>query len=276
MTNLIATLSPEDRLCLVQAYHHLEYPSLAARLTSVVGTPIETAVKLLPKKWYGRFHGCVEAAVAKALDTAISSLRVKREIGAHGGFYRLLSVTSGALGGFFGLPALFLELPITTTIMLRAIADIARSEGEDLQSLEARLACMEVFALGGRSEADDAAETGYYSIRLAMTLPIASALEFIAEEGVTKKGAPIIARFVIVVAERFGTAVTEKTAAQIIPVLGAAGGAVINTIFIQHFQAMAKSHFSIRRLERKYSPELIQTEYEKLKRDVKNSIYVKS
>jgi hypothetical protein len=33
--------------------------------------------------------------------------------------------------------------------MLRSIADIARSEGEDLSDPEAALSCVEVFALGG-------------------------------------------------------------------------------------------------------------------------------
>jgi hypothetical protein len=40
--------------------------------------------------------------------------------------------TTGGVGGLFGLPALAIELPISTTIMLRSIADIARSEDEDI------------------------------------------------------------------------------------------------------------------------------------------------
>jgi hypothetical protein len=59
---------------------------------------------------------------------------------------------SGAIGGAFGLTALAVELPLSTAIMLRSIADIARSEGEDLTMVESRLACLEVFALGGRSD----------------------------------------------------------------------------------------------------------------------------
>ncbi len=72
-------------------------------------------------------------------------------------------LVSGAVGGFFGLPGLIIELPISTTLMLRSIADIARSEGEDLSSFDAHLACITVFALGGRSRDDNAAETAYYA-----------------------------------------------------------------------------------------------------------------
>jgi hypothetical protein len=71
-----------------------------------------------------------------------------------------MSGVSGAVGGFFGLPALALELPVSTTLLLRAIADIARSEGEPIKSTESRLACLEVFALGGNSRSDDATESG--------------------------------------------------------------------------------------------------------------------
>src|ERR1700746_681884 len=63
--------------------------------------------------------------------------------------HRALATASGAAGGTFGLAALPVELPVSTTIMLRSIADIARSEGEDLSDPEAALACVEVFALGG-------------------------------------------------------------------------------------------------------------------------------
>ena len=48
--------------------------------------------------------------------------------------------------------------------MLRAIADIARHHGEDLSTLEARLACVEVFALGA-PKTGRRADFGYYASR---------------------------------------------------------------------------------------------------------------
>jgi len=58
--------------------------------------------------------------------------------------------------------------------------------------------------------------------------------------------------------------VSEKVAAQAIPLIGAAGGALINTIFIDHFQNMARGHFIIRRLERRYDKDLIGQECDHL------------
>ena len=46
--------------------------------------------------------------------------------------------------------------------MLRSIADIARSEGESISALQIKMTCLEVFALGGKSDSDDGSETGYY------------------------------------------------------------------------------------------------------------------
>jgi len=53
-------------------------------------------------------------------------------------------------------------------------------------------------------------------------------------------------------------------AAMSVPAIGAVGGALINSIFINHFQDMAQGHFVVRRLERLYDKELVQEEYEGL------------
>ena len=145
-------------------------------------------------------------------------------------------------------------------LMLRSIADIARSEGEDLSSLEARLACVEVFAIGGRSQSDDAAELGYYEVRFAMALHF-SAVASLAEHG-SARSLPATVNLIRAVASRFGVVISEKAGAQLVPVVGAAAGALINTVFMQHFQDMARGHFTIRRLEREYGADAIRTAYE--------------
>ncbi len=63
------------------------------------------------------------------------------------------------------------------------------------------------------------------------------------------------------VSSRFGLQVTEKVAAQSLPLLGALGGAAINSLFIDHFQTMARGHFIVLRLEKKYGREEIQKIY---------------
>jgi hypothetical protein len=82
------------------------------------------------------------------------------------------STASGAAGGTFGLAALPVELPVSTVIMLRSIADIARSEGDDLSDPEAALSCVEVFALGGRAGSADASESGYFAVRGVLAKPV--------------------------------------------------------------------------------------------------------
>jgi len=146
--------------------------------------------------------------------------------------------------------------------MLRSIADIARSEGEDLSDPEAALACVEVFALGGRAGSTDASESGYFAIRSILAKTIAEAARFVTERGVIYEGAPILLKFVTQVAARFGVVVTQKVAAQALPVVGGLGGAAVNYAFIEHFENVARGHFTIRRLERIYGKERIRSEYD--------------
>jgi len=48
-------------------------------------------------------------------------------------------------------------------------------------------------------------------------------------------------------------------------VIGAAGGALINTLFIGHYQDMARGHFIVRRLEKIHGAEPVRLAYEDLK-----------
>jgi EcsC protein family len=148
----------------------------------------------------------------------------------------VLATASGAAGGTFGLAALPVELPVSTVIMLRSIADIARSEGEDLSDPETALACVEVFALGGRAGSTDASESGYFAVRSVLAKTVAEAARFVAERVVIKEGAPILLKFVTQVAARFGLVVTQKVAAQALPVVGALGGAALNCAFMELFR----------------------------------------
>ncbi|UCF37697.1 MAG: EcsC family protein, partial [Acidobacteriota bacterium] len=177
-------------------------------------------------------------------------------------------MATGAGGGAFGLGGLVLELPVSTTIMLRSIADIAQAQGEDIGVVEGQLACLEVFALGGRTKDDDAAETGYFAIRSALASSITDAAKYLAQKGLRDKGTPVLVRFISAISSRFGIVVSEKAAAMAIPALGAAGGAVINSLFISHFQDMARGHFIVRRLERLYEPELVRQAYLQLSSEV--------
>ena len=254
-------ISEQDIKELQIAKHLLENPGVAAKITSVIGTPIEKAIRLLPDNWNKNIGEVTKTALIKASNAVVFTMKDVPGESASNIWHKLGVAVSGGVGGFFGLAALAVELPISTSIMLRSIADIARSEGESISSMDTKLACMEVFALGGTTRADDASEGGYYAVRAALAKSIADASEFLVTKTLTEEGAPVLIKFITVIAERFGIQVTEKAAAQAIPAIGAAGGAIINTLFMDHYQDMAKGHFIIRRLERKYGKALIEETY---------------
>lgn len=263
MKDLKPTLSDQDLKDLKWAHTHLEHASFAARLSNVIGTPIEHGLRLLPKHWYKSLHDAIEVVIRKTLDTAITSTGHIPPNIAHDKLHKLMVMGTGALGGFFGPLTLIAELPVTTIIMLRSIADIAHSQGEDLDTLDARLACMEVFALGGRTKEDDATDTGYYGLRITLGFHFSNSLFSLG--GKNPSGSiPIGIEIVRAIASRFGVVISDKAAAQIMPIAGAMSGALLNLIFLQHFQDMARGHFIVRRLERSYGSESIRIEYERL------------
>ena len=59
--------------------------------------------------------------------------------------------------------------------------------------------------------------------------------------------------------------VTQKLLAQAVPVIGAVTGAAINATFMNHYQTLARGHFTVRRLERAYGTETVRAAYEKLR-----------
>ena len=261
------TISKSELDELRQAKVLLENPGLAAKLASYVGTPVEKGMKLLPKAWQKGVHSATEKALMKALDVAVKSLGGARgkQQGARNGAHKFAVAASGAIGGAFGIAALSLELPVSTTIILRSIADIAASEGEDPRHIDTKLACLTVFALGSpRDKSDDAAESAYFAARSALATAVTEASKHLAQKGLAKGSAPALVRLIALIGSRFGVVVSEKAAVQAIPILGAAGGAVINTIFIGHYQDMARGHFIVRRLEKIHGAQPVRLAYEKL------------
>jgi hypothetical protein len=257
------TMSSEDLSDLRYAKSLLENPSIAARIANVVGMPIQIIIERMPEG----AREIIRTATTKSLETALefvtSTMRDRRRDAANWA-HKIIVAATGAAGGAFGLPALTIELPVSTIVMLRSVVDIARSEGERIKSPEAKLACLEVFALGGRERSDDPAGSSYFAVRGVLAKALAEAAEYIVERGVAQETAPPLMRFIAQIASRFGVPVSEKAMAQSLPIVGAAGGALINALFIDHFQDVGRGHFIVRRLERTYDPELVRREYLKL------------
>jgi hypothetical protein len=254
-------MSDKDLADLKRAKDLLESPGFAMKITNLLAKPIGEGLKLLPNGWQSNVQLATQKALDTALTIALATLDGSERPESSDFLHKLTVFVSGALGGAFGIPALTVELPFTTTVMLRSIADIARSEGEDLGHPDSKLACLEVFAFGGDAAGDDAADTGYFVVRATLAKAVAEAAQYIAERGLAEEGAPVLIRLTAQIAMRFGIVVSEKAAATAIPILGAAGGAMVNTAFNNHFQSMAHGHFIVRRLERAYSPELVKEVY---------------
>lgn len=262
-------ISAEDLCALRDAKRRLENPSLTARISSVMGRPFEAGLRLLPARAHQTIASATETALLKGLDFAVKTMG-QPESGKSGKsgksrerLHKLAAVGAGAAGGAVGVAALPVELPVSTILMLRSIADIARSEQHDLSSINVRLACLEVFALGGGSPSDNAAETGYWVVRGALSRYISEAASHLTGRGLDRS-APAVVRLIAQIAARFGIVVSEQVAAKLMPVVGAVSGATVNYLFITHFQDIARGHFVVKRLESKYGRELVQQVYEQL------------
>lgn len=266
----MAAITSEDLSALHSAVQSLENPSLAARLTNMVGKPIELIGHALPPTASKAIARATSKGLMVATNVALGTMQRGPRAGSQL-LHKALASACGAAGGAFGLATLPFELPVSTIIMLRSIADIARSEGENLSDPETALSCVQVFALGGRSGSIDASESGYFAVRGILAKSVTEAARFIAERGVIERGAPAVVRFVTQVASRFGAVVTQKFAAQALPIIGALGGAVVNYAFIEHFQDIAKGHFTVRRLERAYGKAIVRSEYERIVQELDTS-----
>ena len=261
-----AGMTESDLVALRTAVAALEHPGLAARLTNMVGKPIELIGYALPASASQAITAATTKALEMALEVALRSMQQAPRAGSQR-LHKVLATASGAAGGAFGLASLPIELPLSTIIMLRSIAEIARSEGEDLSDPEAALSCVQVFALGGRPGSADASESGYFAVRGMLAKSVTQAARFVVERGAVEEGGPVLVRFITQVASRFGLVVTQKLAAQAIPLVGALGGASVNYAFIQHFQEVARGHFTVRRLERAYGKEAVRKAYERFAQD---------
>jgi Cu2+-exporting ATPase len=56
----------------------------------------------------------------------------------------------------------------------------------------------------------------------------------------------------------------ERVAASAVPIAGAIGGATVNVVFTRHYQQLARGHFAVRALERRYGYGVVQGAYDRI------------
>ena len=242
----------EDHIALQKAKDLLSQKSFTVRLSEMVGNHLEKGMDKLPDNAKNLIQKATDKGLTSALKVAEKSLKEK-ESKSHETFHKISSMVTGGIGGIGGFSTLLVELPVTTTLIMRSILDIARHEGHNIQDALVQLEALQVFALGDlNDDSDDGAETSYYAVRTVMGQSLKVASKALAESGANKLSTSAVWQIIQKISARFGVTVTEKAAAQFLPIVGAIGGATVNTMFMSHFQRIARAHFILLRLEKRY------------------------
>ncbi len=227
--------TPDEQAFVREALSFFENPGAVHQGLAFLGRPIEAMSEKLPD----RAKKIIEMSTDRALNMALkSALKLEKSPKLP---HRPLAAAIGGIGGFFGWAGLAADLPLTTVLILRGIADQAKQHGFDLGSRETQLECLSVFGMGAReSSSDDAMNSSYFASRAAITKVLADS------------SAAALQKLVAQIALRFKMRVSQKALAEAIPLAGAVGGAGINYLFMDFFIKTADYHFGIRALEKKY------------------------
>jgi hypothetical protein len=281
-TNVVS-LSKEDVAFLRDAAAYLENPSFLMQVTDLVGKPAELLLAALPRRIHSLVNSATHRALLRATKWAIRTLpasdgaRSPKAIERDARRHTAMTACTGAVGGFFGLAGAAVEIPVTTTLILRSIARIASDSGASLDDPETRLQCLVVFSLG--SKPLEAMDSAYLTTRVGMAMALGKASQWMtiatvqeAATAVAKGTAPALARLVSLIAQRFETVVGEKLALESVPLIGAATGAALNAAFTSHFNKLANYHFGVLRLERIHGTDTVQAAYRQACQDQKAAI----
>lgn len=231
-----------------------EAGGIIMKLASWAGAKAESLREQIPPDWNTHLDDILEAAlkesyrIARATqpDGEGTSLINRALTWAQGETWHKLAVSvTGAVGGIGGISTTLADLPVTTTLILRSIQQIAGSYGEDLNDVAVQDQCLAVFGLGGPLSEDDGAETGLFASRLLITGKMVSEI--------IKTALP-----------KFGVVVSQKLLVQAAPIIGAVTGATINAAFSSYYQTMAHVHFRLRMLEKVHDPAQIQACFERI------------
>jgi EcsC protein family len=90
-------------------------------------------------------------------------------------------------------------------------------------------------------------DSDYFAVRALLARGVVEFADFALDKGAVRESAPALVRFLAQIASRFGIVVSQKVMAQAVAVVGALGGAAVNLAFIEHFQDLARGHFTVRR-----------------------------
>lgn len=213
------------------------------KIISFAGGQVEDGLRMLPKGARKQIDTAARAALEHSYHAAARS-RTQGQLARLNGdtAHRVMAGISGALGGLGGLPTALAELPVATTVIFRAVQDVAAQYGEDPASAETRAECLRVFGSGGPGAEDDGVDTTFVGARVSLT-------------------GPALNKLINTIAPRFATVLGQKLATQAVPILGAAAGAGTNYAFTSYYTEMAHVHFALRQLARDYGEEQVLEQF---------------
>lgn len=274
-------MAHDEQVFIRTALKFLDKPGFLIHLANTLGRPIELFMGRLPMRQQKAIHRASENALLKGLrlisrnmgriplplpfaQSQLNSRKVSR-------WHSLASFGVGAAGGFFGVVSLPIELPVTTAIMLRSIAAIAREFGMDLSDPRVQLECLYVLSMGApfKSEDDTLTSSAYWASRASFATLSRDAIQHMGAKGAIsnsvkdseKWAAPVLMKLVSTISRRFELVVNEKLMAEAVPLLGAVGGGMINATFTRYFSSVARFHFGLRALENRHGRSAIENYY---------------
>jgi len=209
------------------AKHYRSAGGVGVKLLNSLGGQAEGLLEQPPSNVREGLTGATERALRLSVQAAQSSRRAVPDQSEW--VNTAVTTAMGAAGGFGGLPGALVELPATTTMLLRAIQGVAAETGFDPATQSVQFDCVRVFSAAGPLDFDDGADLGFLSVRMTLT------------GGAMQK-------LIATVAPKLATALGQKLAAQTVPILGAVAGAGTNYVYTRYYQQIAHVHFGLRRL----------------------------
>ena len=210
-------------------------------LMNRLGGSLEGQLALLPKGLRKQLEAVTVSALSRAMDVAAYAGRAP-DFGPRGPM--AVAIASGAAGGVGGLATSLAELPVTITIILHSIRQVAVAHGFDPDTPAIRAECLAVFGAGSPIGGDDGVNTSFLGARLAVTGPAVQAL---------------IAK----IAPRLAAALGPKLVAQSVPLLGALAGAGLNAAYISYYREIAEIRFGLLRLAERHGVDTVMVAFQK-------------
>jgi hypothetical protein len=236
MENLPAVRAPildDPILDLARAHRRANGPIMS--LSNRFGTSLEGQFSRLPQGVQDQIEQVLIAVL-----TGAHHLAGYADLDRRGSAMAVMA--TGVVGGSGGVLTALAELPVTITVILHAIRREAQLAGFDPNLSGIRAACLQVFAAASPLSQDDGVNTAFLSARMTIT-------------------GPALHKLIATIAPRLAVALGPKIAAQSIPILGAASGAVLNAAYLSYYREMARIRFALMRLAEDQGGEAVITAF---------------